>query len=105
MTRETWSDILFMRRTGGDGTGWNAKPLNKTFLSHLGDGSVTQDVVRGRGLFDPKRFELREAGHPADGLAHVPSLVGIDHLQTQEELSTLVILWNEHSNYNLVVCV
>lgn len=41
---------------------------------------MTQYVIWRRRLLDPERLDLREAGHPADGLAHVPSLVGINHL-------------------------
>lgn len=50
---------------------------------------MTQDVIWTRGLLDPQRFELRQAGHPADGLGYVPSLVGIDHL-TEEHFSMLL---------------
>ena len=60
-------------------------------VSHLRDSSVTQDVVWTRGLLNPKRFELSQVGHPADGLGHVPSLVGIDHLMQNKTL-VLVIL-------------
>ena len=56
--------------------------------TYLGDGSVTQDVIWTRGLLDPQRFELSQAGHPADGLGYVPPLVGINHL-TQKHFSML----------------
>lgn len=49
-------------------------------LSDLRNGRVSQYVVWRRGLLDPKRFDLCQLGHPADGLGNVPPLVGIDHL-------------------------
>lgn len=49
-------------------------------LTHLGNGGVTQDVIWTRGLLDPQRSELSQAGHPPDGLGYVPPLVGVDHL-------------------------
>lgn len=56
------------------------QPGESQLLLHLGDGSMTQNVVWRRRLLDPQRFELREPGHPADRLGYIPSLVGIDHL-------------------------
>lgn len=49
-------------------------------LSHLGNSSVTQDVIWTCGLLDPKRIELSQAGHPSDGLSYIPPLVSINHL-------------------------
>lgn len=58
------------------------KQLEKSkLLFHLGNSSMTQDVIWTRGLLDPERSELSQAGHPSDGLSYVPPLVSVDHLR------------------------
>lgn len=69
--------------TGRDTNNQTAMPntqVAEELLKHLCDCSVTQDVVRTRGLLDPKRLKLGQSGHPTDRLGDIPPLVGIDHL-------------------------
>lgn len=63
----------------------------KKYLSHLGNSSVTQDVIWTRGLLDPERIELSQAGHPPDGLSYIPPLVSIDHLARKTSLALVLV--------------
>lgn len=63
----------------------------KVSLSHLGYSSVTQDVIWTCGFLDPERFEVRQTGHPSDGLSYIPPLVRIDHLTRKQPLAFMLI--------------
>jgi hypothetical protein len=44
-----------------------------------GDRSMAQHIVRVRWFFDPPWAEFRKGFHGGDGLAHIPSLIGVHH--------------------------
>lgn len=67
------------------------QPEKQKSLWHLGNSSVTQDVIWTRGLLDPERIELSQAGHPPDGLSYIPPLVSIDHLTRKTSLAPVPV--------------
>src|SRR6266567_1522221 len=46
------------------------------------DRSMSKNIVRAGGLFDPEGVEGRQALHSADSLVHLPHLVCIEHQGT-----------------------
>ena len=68
-------------------------------VERLADRLMSKDVIWRCGLLNPKWLELSELGHPINGLANFPALIGIGHQKsiwpdclTHDSTTTFVII-------------